>query len=51
MRFIAYNAVSIISVIGAISMMYFEKPGWGWLVFIAVILAVIPSDKDDDKNG
>jgi len=47
MKFIAYNMVSIISISLAAFLMYPENPGWGWLIFIAVICAVVPSDKDD----
>lgn len=25
-------------IFGSICMMYFEKPGWGWLIFLAVLL-------------
>ena len=34
-------------IIAAVAMMWFEKDGWGWLVFLALVTFVFPNvDKD-----
>ena len=36
----------VVSVIAAAVMMWFEKDGWGWLVFLAIVTFVYPQSKE-----
>jgi hypothetical protein len=37
MKLVYANIVSIVSVIAAGAMALYDKPGWGWFLFIALI--------------
>jgi len=49
MRFIGYNFVPILLVFLASYMVYADKPNYGWVIFAAILLSVMPSS-NDDKN-
>ncbi len=45
---IAANLVSIVSVISAAGLALYDKPVWGFFLFVALITACYPKkDKDD----
>ena len=47
MKFIGYNFVSILLIILAGYMVYADKPNWGWVIFAALLVAVMPASKSD----
>lgn len=49
MKFIGYNFVPILLVLLAGYMIYADKSNWGWVIFAAMIMAVVPST-DKNKN-
>jgi len=49
-RYLFYNIVSISFVVLAGLLAYWGKPGWGWVVFAAVITTVVPSSQTSKKN-
>jgi len=48
--FVFANTLPIICVISASVLMWYNKDGWGWLVFIAIITACVPRTKDDNEE-
>ena len=50
MRFIGYNFVSILLIILAGYMVYADKPNWGWVIFAALLVAVMPASKNDKAD-
>lgn len=32
------SLVVLAAVLGAIYLAYYEKPGWGWMIFLAIVL-------------
>ena len=51
MKIIAYNFVSMLFLIGGIYLAHINKPGWGWLIFCAVICSVLPSSGKRKKKN
>jgi len=49
MRFLFYNSLSIICVIGAVILSMHDKDGWGWFIFLAII-AGVKSDGDKEQS-
>lgn len=50
MRFIAYNFVSICLIGLAAYLIYLNRDGWGWVVFAAILVAVMPSSKKEKSK-
>ena len=50
MNFIGYNIISICLIALAAFLIYLGKDGWGWCIFGAIILAVSPSSKSEEKD-
>jgi hypothetical protein len=40
LKYILFNIPSILCVISAAYLLYCDKEGWGWFLFVAVLLAV-----------
>jgi len=49
MKFIGYNIISILLIALAGYMVYADKPKWGWLIFAALLVTVIPNINNNDK--
>lgn len=45
-KYIAFMIPCIISIVAAASMMWFEKDGWGWFVFLAIVTFVYPQSEE-----
>jgi len=52
MSFFWYNLVPLTCLVAAVMMAMYDKPGWGWFLFVAVCLAAVPtSGKKSDKTS
>lgn len=45
------NLVAILSVIGAVFLIYHDKSGWGWLIFLAFASSATYNFKFKEKEG
>jgi len=43
MSFFWYNLFSLSCVAAAVTMALYDKPGWGWFLFVAACMAAVPS--------
>jgi hypothetical protein len=50
MKWISFNFVSICLLGLAAYLIYLNRSGWGWVVFAALLLAVVPVSKSDEKD-
>ena len=51
MKLIGYNFIAILLVLLAAYMVYANKPYWGWVIFSALLVTVLPaSNKPDEKD-
>lgn len=50
MKWISFNIVSICLLALAAYLIHLNRSGWGWCVFAAILLAVVPASKSDEKD-
>ena len=50
MKYIEYNIIPILLVLLAVYMVVYDKPFWGWVLFIAMIMTVVPNGSDKKPN-
>jgi hypothetical protein len=50
MKMLSFNAVPILLILLAGFLAYSNKPGWGWVVGAAVVLAVFPTSSESKEE-